>query len=421
MAKIKWVFVTSLIILLVALPLFAACPAPEAGPKTLYIGGPFALTGPFADDSAAVLAGFEDYVKYVNDNHILAPWYPDKKFPADITLEMMWRDDAFNPDKALSIYEELKAKGMVVYRNSGTAPDAIAPKLMEDHLGATTMSCEDFLLQPPKTVFVHFPIFTDCMAADADWFMEQWQETRKPRVAIFTADAPFGMSIVTPALISYLEGAGYEFVDTMYVPMVVTSAPTTQLMWLKENEVDLAIGNMIRAGSEPTIKEAVRLDMGYDLGYKICFGFAYPTSISPFLKNMGELGNGVISSGGMPGWDDPCQGIQFCLEMQDTYRGGFQGYTIGYPHGVVEGMIQVEALRLTLQEVPFEQLTPEKVLENGFYKVTNLDTAGIAATSLTFGPGDVQGLDGAVVAQVQNAKQVTVGIYPLRNLLPEGE
>jgi hypothetical protein len=64
------------------------------------------LTGPYAEDSAAILAAFEDYVKYVNETKMLAPWGTEK-FPEDITLEVLWRDDELKPAKALTIYEEL--------------------------------------------------------------------------------------------------------------------------------------------------------------------------------------------------------------------------------------------------------------------------------------------------------------------------
>ena len=47
----------------------------------MYIGGTFALTGAYAEDTTAVLNGFQDYAKYVNDNHIIAPWYKDRTLP----------------------------------------------------------------------------------------------------------------------------------------------------------------------------------------------------------------------------------------------------------------------------------------------------------------------------------------------------
>ena len=81
MDKTKWVSTISLIfIMLVALLAF---PATSSSKDKIYIGGAFALTGPFAEDSADLLAGFQDYAKYVNEYRILAPWYPDKKFPTN--------------------------------------------------------------------------------------------------------------------------------------------------------------------------------------------------------------------------------------------------------------------------------------------------------------------------------------------------
>src|SRR5271157_517160 len=103
--------------------------------KSVYIGGTMSLTGPYAEDSAAVLAGFEDYVKYVNDTKMMAPWRKEK-WPSDIPVELLWRDDELKPAKALSIYEELKAKGILVYRASGS-PIALALKdrLKQDNMG----------------------------------------------------------------------------------------------------------------------------------------------------------------------------------------------------------------------------------------------------------------------------------------------
>ena len=415
MAKIKWVFVASLIFMLMALPVFAAC-APTA-PKILYIGGTQSLTGAYAEDSAAVLAGFEDYAEYVNETKLLAPWRTEK-FPADITLEVLWRDDELKPEKALSIYEELKAKGILVFRGSGS-PQVLAlmDLLNEDRMGATSMAVGPYLLAPPKTVFIQYPIYTDACAAIADWFLEEWTETRKPRVAILTADNAMGRSLVIPEFQAYLEEAGFEFVGEQFVPLVPTAPPTTQLLWLKENGVDLALGVMINPGAQPTVKEMVSLDMGPDLGYKMTFGTASPGHAWILARDMGELGDGYVCAGSYPPVEDlTVPGIKFCKELQDKYRPDKPVNNIMYPHGVVEAMIQVEALRLAMQEVPFEELTPVDVLEYGFYMIKDLDTGGITSTPLTYGPDDVVGMDAVLVQQVQGGKVVALGNWPLHNI-----
>jgi ABC-type branched-subunit amino acid transport system substrate-binding protein len=439
MSKIKWVIIASLLILLLATPLFAACPAPTptttpattpptTGPtttpppaqQTLYIGGTMSLTGAYAEDSAAVLAAFDDYVNYVNDNHIIAPWYTDKTLPTNVKVEVLWRDDELSPEKALSNYEELKAKGLLVEHGSGS-PQVLAlmDTLNEDRVGATTMAVGPYLLSPPRTIFIQYPIYTDADAAIADWFMDNWQETRAPRVAYLTADNAMGKSLVIPEMQAYLESIGYQFVGVQYVPLVPTSPPTTQLLWLKDNKVDLALGVMINPGAQPTVKEMVRLGMGPDLSYKMVFGTASPGHAVVLAEAMGELGDGYVCAGSYPPLDDlSVPGIQFCSDLQNAYRADNKVTHIMYAHGVAEAMTQVEALRLALINTgkSADQLEPVDVLEYGFYKIKDLDTGGITSTPLTFGPGQVYGIDEVLVQQVQGGKAVALGTWPVHDI-----
>ncbi|MCJ7683771.1 MAG: ABC transporter substrate-binding protein [Desulfobacteraceae bacterium] len=414
MAKMRWILAATAIILMASISIF---PASAEAEKKLYVGGTQSLTGPFAEDSAAVLAGIEDYVKYVNKTKNLAPWRKEK-FPADITLDVMWRDDELKPAKALSIYEELKGKGMLVARISGS-PIALALKdrLWEDRIGATSMATGPYYLSPPQSCLTYYPIYTDSCAAIADWFMANWKKKRKPRVAYLTAGNAMGRSIEIPEMKAYLEKIGYEFVGTQYVPLVPTSPPTTQLTWLKQKGVDLALGVMINPGSQPTVKEMVRLGMGPDQPYKMTFGVPAPGHAAVFAAAMGELGNGYVCAGSFRPMDNlATPGIKFCSDLQDKYRTGKRVTHIMYQAGVLEAMIQVEALRLAMEKVPFEKLTPRVVLEEGFFKIKNLPTGGISSTPLTYGPGDIEGVDEIRIDQVQKGKVVEVGLYPSRHI-----
>ncbi|MBW1667062.1 MAG: ABC transporter substrate-binding protein [Deltaproteobacteria bacterium] len=413
MTKIRWGFVA------VVFTVLAALLPPHASAKDskiLYIGGSFALTGAYAENVAACLAGFKDYAKYVNETKRLAPWR-DAKFPSDISVELLWRDDELKPPKALSIYEELKAKGMLVFQVSGS-PQALALKdrLSEDSMGTVSFASGAYLLKPPQTIFTHYPIYTDSLAAVADWFMENWKGKRKPRVAYLTADNAMGRSIVVPELTNYLKNAGYDFVGTQFVPVVPTTPPTTQLMWLKKKKVDLALGVMINPGAQPTIKEAVRLGMGHDLHYKITFGFGPACPVSVFVRDMGKLGNGVLIAGVQPTWDRDLSGVNFGTELQKKYHPQKWVSDTSYFSGLAEVMTQVEAFRLALEKVPFEKLTPRAVLENGFYRIKNLDTGGLTSTPLTYGVGDVEGVDGVGLDRVQGGKAVRLGVWPCRHL-----
>ena len=413
-SKIRLALAASVIIMVAAASLF---PASAEAAKMLYVGGTMALTGAYAEDTAAVLAGYEDYVKYVNETKMLAPWRR-QKFPADITLEVLWRDDELKPPKALTIFEELKAKGILVFRGSGS-PQALALKdrLFEEGFGAPSMATGPYLLKPPQSIFTYYPIYTDSLAAVADWFMEGWKETRKPRVAYLTADNAMGRSILVPELEAYLKKRGYEFVGSQFVPLVPTSPPTTQLLWLKKNNVGLALGVMINPGSQPTVKEMVRLGMGPYHPYKMVFGVPAPGHTAVFTQAMGKLGDGYVCAGSFPPLDDlSTPGVKFCNDLQEKYRPNKPVTHIMYEAGIIECMIQVEALRLALKKVPFDKLTPRDVLEHGFYKIKKLGTGDLTSTPLTYGKGDIEGVDEVRVDQVQDGKVVKLGTWPCRHL-----
>jgi hypothetical protein len=394
-------------------------PAPAA-PKqvTLYIGGTFSLTGAYAEDTAAVLAGFQDYAKYVNENKMMAPWRSEK-FPNNVTLEVLWRDDELKPEKALTIYDELKAKGILVYRISASQTAmALMNLLNTDRIGATSMAAGPYLLSPPRTIFTNYPLYTDELGAIANWFMENWKKagkTAKPRVAYITADSAPGRSIDIPEMEAYLTKVGYEFVGKQFVPMVPTTPPTTQLSWLKDNKVDLALGWMINPGSQPTIKEAVRLGMGTNQAYKITFGFAAPSHLAVFAPAMGTLGDGVVVAGSYPPMDADhanLLGIAFYNQLQTKYRADKKVTHIMYLAGLVEAMIQSEALRLAMLQKPADQLKPVDVLEYGFYQIKKLNT-GDLTPPLSFGPSDIEGAKEMRLDQVQNGKVVLLGTYPI--------
>ena len=144
---------------------------------------------------------------------------------------------------------------------------------------------------------------------------------------------------------------------------------------------------------------------------------AAPAHLAVYCPAMGELGDGLVVAGSFPPLDDlDTPGIAFIDELQEKYNPDDKVTHVMYVGGLLEAMVQTEALRLAMLEVPFEELKPVDVLEYGFYRIKDLDTGGLSATPLTYGPGDVEGVDMVRVDQAQGGKVVLLGNWPTRGI-----
>lgn len=431
MIKGKCLFVVSLIVLLVVLPLLTSCtsqktdvvpsvaPQPTTKSATVKIGGAFDLTGPYAQNCKPMLQGFIDYVKYVNETKQLAPWRDDK-FPENVTIELLWGDTHLEVPKVLSVYEDLTSKGILTYRTEGTDSNlALKDRLVKANLASTTNAPSAAAVAPPATIFTNTPIYSDSCGAYVDWFLENWKEDRPPRFAFLTADSAFGRSVDIPEVHNYLKSKGIVVVGSSFVPMVCTAPPTTQLMWLKENKVDFTFGAMIGPGGEPTLKEAARLGMGPHGDYKITFGQTTTFDISLAAENLGKTADGAVWAGVYPPWGEDSPGVKFATELQNKYHPQEWFGSFSYFLGLIEAMLHVEAVRLALEVVPADQLKPADILNHGFHKIKNFSTGNLTASPLTYGPSDVEGVDRARIDTIVNGKHTAVGSYPLRGLFPK--
>lgn len=398
----------------------------EELPVTVLIGGSFPLTGPYPEDGAAVLAAFQNYAEWVNDNHKTSPWGPS--FPENVILEVVQMDDGASPPTAQTNYATLKGQGLKMFRIGGSGiATAMKDTLIADEVAATTMASGPYLVTPRVgTIFSNYPIYTDQCAAIADWFFAAWNATHpgvKPRVAYLTNNS-FGMTVPTAEMDAYLTKIGYEVVKPVQVLPAVPAGPgdaTTALLWCKTNNINLTLGAMLVAGAVPTMTEAETLGIGVGLAYEMTIGLCSPAHLFIFLRDSpAGTGNGLVVAGSYPTWDDPCDGIAFCKTLMNSYMaGGFKDTEhIMYPHGVVEAMIQVEAIRLALINTgkSADKLTSADILNDGFLKITALDTGGIIPTTITYGIGDVEGAESVRLDQNQNGVDVLLGSWPLRHV-----
>ena len=336
-------------------------------------------------------------------------------------------DDGASPPTAQTNYDTLMDEGLLVFRMSGSGiATAMMDTLLADDVGATTMASGPYLVTPRTgTIFSCYPIYTDQCAAIADWFMDNWEGAEPPKVAYLT-NTSFGTTVPTPEMTAYLESIGYEVVlGCPKVPMVpsVPADTTPMLLWCKDNDIDLTLGAMLVVGASRTLTQADILGIGWNLAHDMTIGLCSPAHLTIYLRDTGApgtvVGDGLVIAGSYPPWSDIGDGVEFCKTLMDTYGEGFSSSEhIMYQHGVVEAMIQVEAMRLALENTGKQpaDLTTKDVLNDGFFQITDLDTKGIIPTTISYGPGDVEGAETVRLDQGQSGYDVYLGAWSHRHV-----
>jgi hypothetical protein len=314
-----------------------------------------------------------------------------------------------------------------MFRISGSGiATAMKDTLIADQVAATTMASGPYLLTPTVgTIFSNYPIYTDQCAGIADWFMDNWEGDTAPRVAYLTNDS-FGQTVPSDAMNDYLESIGYEVVlGCPAVPAVPGLASDTapMLSWCQDNDIDLTLGAMLVVGAVKTMTEAEIMGIGWNQNYEMTVGLASPAHLTIFLRDTGApgtvVGNGLVVAGSYPSWSDTSDGVAFCKTLLNTYGEGFEDTEhIMYQHGVVEAMIQVEAIRLALINTgkSADELTSADILTEGFYEISGLDTGGIIPSDISYGPNDVEGAEKVRLDRNEDGVDVFLGSWPLRHV-----
>ena len=392
----------------------------------LLIGGSFPLTGPYPEDGAAILEAFQNYAAWVNANHKVSPWGPS--FPAGVVLNVTWMDDAASPPTAQTNYDTLMAAGLKVFRISGSAiATAMLGVLEEDEVGATTMASGPYLVTPrTATIFTNYPIYTDQCASIADWFKETHTGNVTPYRVAYLTNNSFGQTLKTAEMNAYLTSIGYTVVEGCPAVPTVPATPAEtapMLLWCQTNNIDLTLGAMLVVGASRTMTEADSQGIGWDLAYNMTIGLCSPAHLGIYLRDTGApgtvVGDGLVVAGSYPPWSDTSLGVEFCKDLMDDYGGGFVDTEhVMYQHGVVEAMIQVEAMRLAMINTGKQPagLTSKDILDQGFFQIDDLDTKGILPTTITYGAGDVEGAEDVRLDQGQTGYDVYLGAYPLQHV-----
>jgi len=383
-----------LALVVTTIPLLSAgCAGEPSNGDKVKVGFSICYTGVAAEKGRPMGDGILDCMKYVNEELNGVDGHQ---------IEIIWRDNQYDAAKAGTIISELMNKGCLFFTtNSSKMMGASMEIANRAEFAGFSVFSAPALTHPPQHIYGQMPDYGDDWAAFARYYLDNiWQGTGKPKMALHLLNNPTGYGA---------RDAARALADDMGIDIVATEEHTATTISEIESLTRIRTLNpdilYISSTPQPTsiiIKNAVELDM-YP-GITIACGHAGLTSVLTDLA--GANSEGVYGVFPTANWGDDVPAMAKMTEYCQNYHPDDYG-NMDYITTWAEGLIVAEILRLSIENVGIDNLTPQAVEEYGFKKLDNFDVGGLHG-AVSYSPGDNRLSKSVRVFQVQNGEIVPI-------------
>jgi len=389
--KELWVFTA---VALIALFVLAACgptlTTPPAGEKMVEIVDLTPLTGPTAAPEQIGMRGLQDYVKYFNE---------EERIPG-VTIGLLWSDTGREMARFVSAYRKFVARGVPLFFSDDTiCIAALKSQIEKDQVPFVSGSVSAPVIYPPGWAYCLWPTFGEVSTAVLDYFMENWEEERAPRVVYVGADDEMGRG-GAEEVSEYAKSIGMEMLPWEFAYYVVVDA-TPQLLRIKDREADLVMIQSIVPAAAPILRDAERLGLLDEMQFA---GLEFSMG-ETLIRIAGPAAEGYLAPRCTPWFDETeIPGIKAIRDIQERYRGEVQEDP-EYMGGWLGGAIMCEATKRAIEEVGYENLDGAAI-KRALDGMEGFDVDGMA--KITYTPEQRRGCGMVAVYQIQGGDIVRV-------------
>ena len=397
---LKIVGVACLALMITIIPLLSAGCAAESKVK---VGFSICYTGVAAEKGRPMGNAKLDCMKYINE---------ELGGVAGHQIEVIWRDNQYDAAKAATIINELMNAGCLLFTtNSSKMMMASAETANRAEFPGFAVFSAPVLTNPPQHIYAQMPDYGDDWAAFAKYYLDNiWQGTGKPKMALHLLDNTTG-SGARDAADALADELGIEIVaDEEHTATTISEIES--LTRIKAKNPDILY---ISSTPQPTsiiVQNAVELGM-YP-GMTIACGHASFTSV--LVELAGADAEDVYGVFPTVNWGDDVPAMAKMTEYCQKYHPDDYG-NMDYITCWAEGLIVAEILRLAIENVGVDNLTPQAVEEYGFKKLNNFDVGGLHGP-VSYTPGDNRLSKSVRVFQVQGGEIVPITGWVDAPLIP---
>ena len=391
-ARQIWRGVAVLVVLAAVLVLTACAPASDIEERAVEFTAILPVTGAAGAEVQVTHLGCSDYVAYFNEQEAIP----------GVRIKYTWSDTGRQYFLFLSQYEKAVERGVpVMFTLEADGLRSLNDRFARDEIVvlADGGGFEDVMYSTGWR-YCQGPSTAEQFALVADYFMENWNEPRPPRLAFAVVDIEWGREVLGEGT-KYAQSLGFEVLPTEIVGPVVLDA-TTQLVRLREEEADIVyLQALPSSGTGPILRDAERLGLLDEMQF-----IGTETGMGEKLIGMtGTASEGFLMAMITP-WFEETQvpGVSLMMDSQMKYRGKVEE-EIGYRNGFVVAAVGCEAIKQAIDNVGYENIDGAAVKE-ALDNMEDFDVYGLASITYKDRPSDHRGITQAAVHQVQDGKIV---------------
>jgi branched-chain amino acid transport system substrate-binding protein len=378
-----------LALMIVALPVLTACNSGGgSSDATLKVGYSMPYTGVAAEKGRPMGNGQMDAIEYINSELGGVDGYQ---------IEVIRMDNGYDTGQAISIINKFIDEDALLFTTASSKMMSVSMEMAnEAGLAGFSVFSAPALTHPPQHIYAQMPDYGDDWAAFADYYMKNvWMGSEKPKMALHLLNNPtgFGARDAAKALAANM---GIDIV-AIEEHAADTGSEIESLTRIKDLDIDVLYISSTPAPTSMVIKGAVQL--GLYPGVTIACGHAGMTSKLVELAGA-DVVEGVYGVFPTVSWGDDVPGMAKMTEYMLKNHPDDEGNG-DYITAWAESLIVAEILRLALEEVDIEDLTPQAVEQYGFKRLNNYSPGGLHGP-VTYTPGDNRLSKSVRVFQVQS-------------------
>lgn len=391
-ARQIWRAVAVLTALAAVLVLTACGPATDFEERAVEFTAILPITGAAGAEVQVTHSGCSDYVTYFNEQEAIP----------GVRIKYTWSDTGRQYFLFLSQYEKAVEREVpVMFTLEADGLRTLKDRFAKDEIVALANGggFEDVMYSPGWR-YCQGPSTAEQFALVVDYFMENWDEPRPPRLAFVVVDIEWGREVLVEGT-KYAQSLGFEILPTEVVSVVILDA-TTQLVRLREQEADIVyLQALPSSGTGPFLRDAERLGLLDKMQF-----IGTETGMGDKLIGMtGSASEGFLMAMITPWFEETdVPGVSLMLDSQMKYRGKVEKET-GYRNGFVVASVACEAIKQAIDNVGYENVDGAAIKE-ALDNMEDFDVHGLAGITYKDRASDHRGITKAAVHQVQGGKIV---------------